>query len=229
MRALLLDALGTLVALEPPVPALVALLSERFGIALTPAQANTALAAEIAYYRTHLDQGRDAVSVADLRARCAAVLFAALPAPVSAAVRGRGPEELTATLLAALHFSAFPDARPAIAAARERGVRVVVVSNWDASLTDVLAHLGLAPLLDGVLTSAQVGARKPAPAIFQAALRLAGVEPGEAVHVGDSPAEDVDGARAAGIEPILISRDGVRGPAGVRTITSLAELGSALI
>jgi putative hydrolase of the HAD superfamily len=50
------------------------------------------------------------------------------------------------------------------------------------------------------------------------------VAPAEAVHVGDSPAEDVEGARAAGVRPVLLARDRRPGPAGVPTIASLAEL-----
>jgi putative hydrolase of the HAD superfamily len=101
----------------------------------------------------------------------------------------------------------------------------VVVSNWDISLHDLLARLGIAPLLDGIVTSAQLGSRKPDPAIFVRGLELAGVRPAEAIHVGDSLDEDVAGARAAAIEPVLIRRDGSSpGPPGVRTIASLSEL-----
>ena len=131
---------------------------------------------------------------------------------------------LTNALLAALRFSVFADARPAILAARARGQRVVVVSNWDCSLHDVLARLGLAALLDGIVTSAEVGARKPAPDVFEHALRLAQATPAEAIHVGDSVEEDVVGARRAGIEPVLLSRDGRPAPPGVRVIASLTEL-----
>jgi putative hydrolase of the HAD superfamily len=127
-------------------------------------------------------------------------------------------------LLASLRFTAFPDVRPALTAARERGQRLVVVSNWDVSLIGVLRALELEPLLDGILTSAAAGARKPSPAIFEQALTLAGVRASETIHVGDTLDEDVAGARAAGIEPILIRRgDGPPVP-GVRTISSLAEL-----
>jgi putative hydrolase of the HAD superfamily len=127
-------------------------------------------------------------------------------------------------LLAALRFTAFPDVRPALVAARARGQRLVVVSNWDVSLVGVLRGLGLEPLLDGVLTSAGAGVRKPAPAIFSRALELAGVPAGDAIHVGDSLDEDVAGARAAGIEPVLIRRGPGPIVAGVRTISSLSEL-----
>jgi putative hydrolase of the HAD superfamily len=98
------------------------------------------------------------------------------------------------------------------------------VSNWDVSLVGVLRALGLEPRVDGVVTSAGAGAHKPAPAIFEQALALAGVRAADAVHVGDRLDEDVAGARAAGIEPVLIRRGGGPTVPGVRTISSLAEL-----
>jgi putative hydrolase of the HAD superfamily len=221
-RAVLLDALGTLVALEPPAPLLREMLRERFAVEITDAQAVQAISAEIAYYRAHFDEGRDGSSVAALRGRCAEALRAALPASDSIARIAQAA--LTDALLASLRFNAFPDAGPALAAAREQGRRLVVVSNWDVSLHEVLAGLELEPLLDGIITSAQAGARKPSRAIFDQALALAGVAPGKAVHVGDSVGEDVAGARGVGVEAILLRRDGERGPPGVRTISSLAEL-----
>ena len=219
---LLLDALGTLLELQAPAPALRAQLAERFEISVTEEQAQVALAAEIAYYRAHLDEGRDTGSLAALRARCAAVLREALaPSRELAAIDER---DLTDTLLASLRFRPFDDVRPALQAAKARGRRLVVVSNWDVSLHEVLDRLELTPFLDGVVTSAQAGTRKPAPAIFEQALAIADAGAGDAVHVGDSLEEDVAGAGNAGIEPILVRRNGRPGPPGVRTISSLIEL-----
>ncbi len=220
--AVLFDALGTLVELEPPAPHLREELARRFGIEVSREQADDALRAEIAYYRAHLDEGRGAASLARLRGRCAEAMRAALPA--SDRLSALDADSLTEALLAALRFRAFPDAQPALSCARERGQRVVVVSNWDVSLADVLARLELAPLLDGVITSAQAGARKPARAIFERGLELARASASDAIHVGDSLEEDVAGARAAGIEPVLVRRDGSPGPAGVRTIADLSQL-----
>ena len=153
-----------------------------------------------------------------------AILLDALAAalPINAAAIDRGA--LTNALLSSLRFSAFPDVRPALQSWRAAGVRLVVVSNWDVSLHGVLERLGIALLLEAILTSAQAGVRKPAPAIFEQALRLAGARAGDAVHVGDSLEEDVAGARAAGIEPILIARDGRAVRGAVRTIATLDEL-----
>lgn len=219
-RAVLFDALGTLVALEPPAPLLRSGLQARAGIAVGAAEAELALAAEISYYRAHLDEGRDRPSLAALRRRCTEVLRAALPTSAHSIEF----DLLQAILLDALRFSAFPDARTAIRTIRRLHARTVVVSNWDVSLEDVLEGLHLTPLLDAVVTSARVGARKPSAAIFAHALDLAGVAPERAVHVGDSFKEDVEGARAAGIMPILLRRGGGPGPPGLRTISSLTEL-----
>jgi putative hydrolase of the HAD superfamily len=204
---ILLDALGTLVGLEPPAPRLRAELAERFGLAVSEDQAAAAIAAEIAYYRAHLDEGRDRSSLGDLRRRCAEALRSALPAPAGELELDR----VVPALLASLSFRVFPDVRPALEVARLSGHRLVVVSNWDVSLHDVLRGLGVTPLLDGVLTSAEAGVRKPAPAIFEQALALAGATPDEAIHVGDSLREDVAGALAVGIEPVLVRRDAREG------------------
>ncbi len=219
---ILLDALGTLLALRPPAPRLRHELAERFGVAVSEAEAAGALAAEIAYYRAHLHEGGDAVSLTALRERCASELRGALPA-------GRGLErvgdpELTGALLAALHFDPFPEVPGALRAARAAGRRLVVVSNWDVSLHDVLARAGLAQWLDGIVTCAEVGVRKPDPDVFAAGLALAGASAQDALHVGDSVAEDLAGARAAGIAAVLVRRDGTPGPPGVRVIRRLDEL-----
>ena len=86
-------------------------------------------------------------------------------------------------------------------------------------LPRVLERCGLNGLLDGTVTSAETGSRKPDPGIFGAALELAGCDPAEALHVGDTAEEDVAGAKAAGIRPLLIDRDG-----GGGDISSLEEV-----
>lgn len=224
IQALLIDALGTLVALRPPAPALALELSLRFGLEVSEPDAGRALAAEIAFYRAHMALGRDNDSLQALRRRCAEVLRDALGPASRAALADL--DATTTTLLAALQFEAFDDARPLLLRARSEGLRVVAVSNWDVSLIEVLERVGLAPLLDGVVSSAAVGAAKPDPAIFAHALALAGVHPRHALHVGDSLSEDVQGARGCGIDSVLLRRGG-EAPGltpGVRTISSLADL-----
>ena len=222
-RALLIDAMGTLVKLEPPAPHLRRELRERLGIEVSERQAGAALAAEIGFYRAHMGEGRDAPTLRALRLRCVRALARALPG--SPVLDGSAVDAALDALLASLRFVAYDDARGALLAVRARGVRVVAVSNWDVSVLEVLERTGLAPLLDGAVCSAVVGAAKPAPQIFAQALSIAGVVAGDALHVGDSVTEDVAGARAAGIEPVLIDRTGdAPRVAGVRTIGGLDEL-----
>jgi putative hydrolase of the HAD superfamily len=203
VRAVFLDALGTLVELEPPWLAL----REQVPVEVSDERLMAAMRAEMSYYREHSHEGRDRDSLADLRERCATLVSRELGTEISAQ-----------QLVDSIRFTAYPDADPALRGLRDRGARLVAVSNWDCSLPAVLEGCGLAGHLDGTVTSAETGACKPDPAIFARALELVGCEPADALHVGDTPQEDVAGARAAGIRPLLLDR------AGDGDISSLAEI-----
>jgi putative hydrolase of the HAD superfamily len=220
VRAVLLDALGTLLRLESPVPALRRELAAR-GMEVDAETAAAALRAEIAHYRAHHLEGSDRAALDGLRRRCAGVLRDALGEAGGALAPGAVEE----ALLAALRFVPYPDVPAALDRLRAAGLRLVVVSNWDVSLHDRLAETGIAARVDGAIASAELGVAKPDPAIFRHALTMAGVAASQAVHVGDSPVADVAGARAAGIEPVLIARPPAAAATDqVRTIRSLAEL-----
>ena len=184
--------MGTLLRLDDPAPRL----AERLGVDL--AAAERAFRAEVAYYLEHHLEGRDTGSLEDLRRRSAAVM---------AAAAGVDPSGAVDALMESLRFEAFPDAAPALAELRSGGLRLVVVSNWDCSLPDALSEAGLLRLVDDVVVSAAVGAAKPDPRIFEAALAAAGCEAADVVHVGDSPANDIACAETIGIRAILIDRE----------------------
>ena len=207
-RAVTFDSFGTLVSMEPPGP----LLADALGVDVAAAEA--AFRAEIAYYLEHHLEGRQPESLSDLRDRCALVLREALGEPRLAL------GEVRKAMHDSIRFSAFPDAAPVLRELRARGLRLVVCSNWDCSLPSVLADAGLLELVDGVVASAVVGADKPARPVFERALALCGCAAADAVHVGDSPAADLEGARAAGMRAVLIDRSG----SGGGDIASLAEL-----
>lgn len=222
LRAVLLDALGTLVELRPPAPRLRALLERSTGVDVGLEAAERGFRAEIAYYLDHHMEGGDRKGLERLRDDCAEVMRQAIGH--DALERGA----VRAALLGALEFDPYPDVAPALADLRARGLRLVVASNWDCSLAEWLDRAGLMDLLDGAVSSATVGAAKPSPAVFLAALELAGCEPGEAVHVGDSMANDVAGAHAAGIRAVLVDRGDVA-PTGIESVRSLAELRSGVL
>ena len=120
-------------------------------------------------------------------------------------------------------WSLYPEVLEVLSALRARGLKLVVVSNWDSTLPALLDRLDLTRYFDGVVVSALVGSSKPAREIFETALAAVGVEAHEALHVGDSPSEDYEGARNAGLPALLLDRAGVARH-GFDSIRSLQEI-----
>ena len=134
-------------------------------------RAGAGFAAEIAYYLDHHLDGSDRERLERLRDRCAEELRRALALPDLDHATARR------AMLAALEFRPYPDVLPALGELRERDLKLVVASNWDCSLPEWLGPTGIMELVDGVVTSAEVGAAKPDPRVFERALAIAGVEP----------------------------------------------------
>jgi putative hydrolase of the HAD superfamily len=105
-----------------------------------------------------------------------------------------------------------------------RGLALGIVSNWDSYLPKLLEALDLARFFRVVAVSAIEETGKPHPEIFHRACRRLGVDHREALHVGDSVAEDLEGARAAGLSALLLDRD-CRHPEIADRIQTLAEIG----
>lgn len=212
-EAVLIDALGTLVDLEPPWVGLRPLVPEE----ISDQDLVGSVKAEMDYYREHASEGRDAESLAELRDRCATVLSEQL-----------GHEITSDQLVEAIRFAPFADAQSALEGLRDREIRIICLSNWDVSLAEVLDRCGLMSLLDDVVSSAQAGSSKPSPDPFLLALELAGCEADQAIHVGDTLEEDVVGAQGVGVRPLLLDRDSSvldsELPEGLEVISSLAEI-----
>jgi putative hydrolase of the HAD superfamily len=208
------------VELETPWPPLRAVLRSGYGLEVSEQDAKRAMLAEMTYYKAHHHQGTDPAALDDLRRRCAAVLREQLPQ-----VAALGEDELVEVLLSSLRFRPYPDVAPALGRLRLLGIRSAVVSNWDVSLPDVLAEVGLGGLVDEIVVSAEVGARKPDPEIVGVALRRLRCPARKALLVGDSPETDVAAARAAGVRAVLVDRAGAAAEAeGVERIFTLEGL-----
>ena len=124
-------------------------------------------------------------------------------------------------------FVVHADAPAALDRLAERGVRLGVVSNWSDRLPPLLEGLGLSRYFETIVVSALVGHTKPERGIFETALARFGARPGQALHVGDDPVNDVAGARRAGLSALLIDRAGRhQGPEVIRSLEELpARLG----
>lgn len=103
-------------------------------------------------------------------------------------------------------FALYEDVIPALNSLQSGGYVVGVITNMSQLGQDVAERMGFRDSVDFTLSSMDVGASKPDPQMFRAALEQAGVEAAAAVHVGDQIETDIEGARRAGINPILIDR-----------------------
>lgn len=109
-------------------------------------------------------------------------------------------------------YRVFPDVMPALERLREAGVRRAVISNADDDVTELCTRLALAHEMNVIVTSAIVGWEKPDVRTFRAALEPLGIDPAEALHIGDQPRSDIVGALATGMRAALIDRYGRHDP-----------------
>ena len=198
LRAVTVDGFGTLVHLADPIARLNAALRSTGTEASSDAIGN-AFAAEVAHYRPRSYRARNATTLVTLRQECVSIFLDELGANLD-------PATFVAPFMSALQFDLVPGARTALEELRASGLRLACVANWDVGLHQELERLGVAELFDIVVTSADVGAPKPAPLIFERALNSLGVQPEAAVHIGDEKL-DSEGAAAAGMrfEPVPLS------------------------
>ena len=190
LDAVTIDAFGTLVELENPVGRLQAALVER-GVERDEKSVAAAFASEVEYYLVHKGEGRDADSLLDLRTRCARVFLEGVTRELDA-------KEFGPAFVSALVFRPLDGVVPALARLRRAGLELACVSNWDAGIEEQLERAGLTLYLSTIVSSAEVGAEKPDPAVFAEAVRRLGVRPERVLHVGDDQADQA-GAAAAGL------------------------------
>jgi HAD superfamily hydrolase (TIGR01549 family) len=123
------------------------------------------------------------------------------------------------------NFELFEDSLPVLEELRKAQLKIGLVSNGIRDLTEFVSHHRLD--VDAIVDSRSHGRVKPHPTIFQAALDLVGVAPADAVMVGDSLEEDIEGAQALGMRAILIDRED-RHPEFETRLTDLYGLPAAL-
>jgi putative hydrolase of the HAD superfamily len=190
LDAVTIDAFGTLVELENPVGRLRAALAAR-DVDREEGSVAAAFATEIEYYLVHKGEGRDTASLLDLRTRCAGVFLAGV-AP------GLDPGEFAPAFVGALVFRPLEGVVPALRRLRRAGLELACVSNWDVGIGEQLERAGLGSYLSAVVSSAETGAEKPDPRVFEEAVSRLGVSSERALHIGDEEA-DRTGAEAAGL------------------------------
>ena len=122
-------------------------------------------------------------------------------------------------------FTPFEDTLPALTTLRDRSYGLGIITNLRGDLAPLVDKAGIGNYLDFCVNSTLVGKEKPHPPIFEEALRRAGVDPGEVLHIGDQVRSDVAGARAMGMNAALLDRGGWHEPVnGSPKISSLREI-----
>ncbi|HMN46070.1 MAG TPA: HAD family hydrolase [Povalibacter sp.] len=136
-------------------------------------------------------------------------------------------EAFEAFIAARNQVELYADVRPALEVLRGR-YRLFTASNGNADL----GRIGLSHLFERSVSARQVGALKPAPAVFLKVLEGTGLAAGEVMYVGDDPHLDVEGARAVGMSTAWMNRAGAAWPEGIEpathSVTSLADLVAVL-
>jgi HAD superfamily hydrolase (TIGR01662 family) len=136
--------------------------------------------------------------------------------------------EIYAEWAACQHFSLYDDVGPALSTLAARGFRLGLISNTHRCLTSFQSHFELEGLIAAAISSSQHGYMKPHPSIFEAALKLLDVTADQAVMVGDSRKQDIDGARRVGMRAVLVNRSSEArlddAADGVPIVRSLGEL-----
>jgi putative hydrolase of the HAD superfamily len=220
LRAVLFDVDFTLVKPGPDLgPEGYQMLGRRFGLELDPEQYAEARAAAVAAVERHPELDHDEEVW---------VLF------TERIIRGMGGDserayecavEMTRAWEHAENFELYDDALPVLGVLREHALKLALVSNTGRDLTAFVAHHALD--VDVAVGSGTHGKTKPHPAIFLSVLTALEVEPEEAAMVGDSPEDDIAGARALGMQAFLVDRED-RFPEAVGRLTDLMALPAAL-
>lgn len=217
----MLDAGGTLLAEHPSREALYAAVAARHGRVVDPAEMGRCM------HRAHAQLPLKV----DGNSRYSNPWFAAFIERIFRGDLGLDParlpairDELFTTFADARNFRLKAGARELLAAARARGWKLALVSNWSPAMEGVLAGLGLRDSFDCVVISAIEGVEKPDPEIFRRALVRLNVPASRALHVGNEPVQDVRGAQAAGIAALLLDAEGRHAALGLASVRSLEEV-----
>lgn len=209
-QVIFLDAVGTLFGVVGSVGAIYADLAAQHGIAVDPDRLNQAFFRSFKAAPPMAFGANDALSIADQEyqwwRRVAQQTYSSAGAIEQFVNFDQFFAHLYAHFATATPWVVYADVPAALQRWQRQGIELGIISNFDSRLYRVLDALNLASYFQSVTLASEVGIAKPDPQIFQVALQKHRCEADSAWHVGDSQAEDVAGARAAGLRPIWIQR-----------------------
>jgi len=209
IKAIFFDWFYTLARFEPPRQQLYSQAFREFGVELSPEKVMRGILVADQYFFEENAKSPVAERSPEEQAR----VYIHYPNTILTEAGAKAPRELPLKVIKRVTeqfkevaFALFDDVLSTLKALKQQNFILGLLTNLDSDMVAICRELGLEPYLDFVVTSKEVGADKPKPPIFLAALDKAGVSTSEAVHVGDQYKLDVIGAREVGISPILIDR-----------------------
>ena len=225
IKAIFFDFYNTLVRFWPPLPQIQHAACQNLGIRVPPEKLARGYAIADLYFNEENHRfplgDRDDASRDAFFARYEQVILAESGVAVSLRM---AKQIWDMAISVPKEFVEFEETRTVLAELQGRGYRLAVLTNLRRDMDELTQQLGIHEYLEFCLTGREV-AEKPATAIFEAALQRMAVRPEQAMHVGDQPRSDVQGARDAGLRPVLIDRGGFHADvAGCDHIDSLEGL-----
>ncbi|MBA7475836.1 Phosphoglycolate phosphatase [subsurface metagenome] len=209
IKAVFFDWFYTLARFEPPRHQLYSQAFQEFGIELPPEKAMRGILIADQYFFEENAKS----PVAERSPEEQLEVYINYPNAILTEAGAKAPRELPLKILKRVReqfkgitFALFDDVLSTLKTLKQQNFILGLLTNLDSDMAPICRGVGLEPYLDFVVTSKEAGADKPKPPIFLAALDKAGVNASEAVHVGDQYKLDVIGARAVGINPILVDR-----------------------
>ena len=228
-KVVFFDIGGTLLYADPSVPEVFANVARRLGHNITVRDGEPCMADVDAYYQDEYLRDGDFWCVHERAVQIWLDMYTMMADYCGIT---DGVAKLTKAVyddyLLPENWSMFPDTEACLKGLKRRGFRLGVISNWDATLENLIRSMGLLPYFDEVIASATVGCRKPHHAIFDIACERMGIHPSEAVHVGDLLEADGEGASKAGLRPVIIDRKSVLADSPFERIGLLTDLVSLL-
>ncbi len=235
VRGVFFDLAGTLIRVRGGLGAQYALIAREFGVSADPEAIDRAFGHAFASVGDMVFARPDAAEVASLEKEFWKEVVRRVLAETAALSRFAGGgfdryfDRLFNYFATAAGWDVYADVVPALEGLKREGRVVGLITNFDFRVFKLIEALGLSHLIDSVTVPGLAAAAKPDPAIFHYALARHRLHPAEAVHVGDSVADDVEGARAAGLKGVLLDRQSrIEPAAGIATIASLDELAGVL-
>lgn len=230
IKAIFFDWFNTLARYEPPREELHSQALREFGIEVSPEKILPGVLTADMYFFD--ENANSPVEKRDRKER--AEVYTHYQKIILSEAGVKADQELLAKvankveqLFKGITFTLFDDVLSTLETLKEQKFTLGLLTNLAQDMSPLCHKLGLESYLDFVVTSQQVGADKPEPPIFLAALDRAKVEASQAVHVGDQYKLDVVGARGVGINPILIDRydlyPEVSDCSRIRDLTELAQ------